>query len=250
MTRTSTAWPDENRDAAVRILCRHWAAIGRDRNLVGQHAVFVVENFQRARVFGLGWRAFVAAHDQDGEPVVRRHAYLVGVNAEVQILCLFDFVAQRRIRIDAVDVQRARVVECNQHVFRWNIGGHVDGAHRQRNRLAMRLQRAACRIYAESAHMVVGAGRAGARRAAARRNIKMAARRVRPRVMHACRQSHALALGQHATFNIDFIARKFGAHACVQRYFAHLADLINIRRPGMTLLLYESGMGDGGMGNG
>ena len=29
-----------------------------------QHAVLVVENFQRARVFGFGRRAFVAARDQ------------------------------------------------------------------------------------------------------------------------------------------------------------------------------------------
>ena len=59
------------------------SAVRRDRDLVAQHAVLVVEDLQRAGVFRLGRRALVAARHQNGEPVVRRHAHLMGVDAGV-----------------------------------------------------------------------------------------------------------------------------------------------------------------------
>src|SRR5215475_2886995 len=53
------------------------ASVGCDRHRVGQHTVRVVEGFERPGVFGLGRGAFVAARDQNGQPVVGGDAHLV-----------------------------------------------------------------------------------------------------------------------------------------------------------------------------
>src|SRR5207245_10861849 len=49
----------------------------RDRHHAGQHTVLVVEDLERAGVFGLGRGAFIAARDQDRQPVVGRDAHLM-----------------------------------------------------------------------------------------------------------------------------------------------------------------------------
>jgi hypothetical protein len=47
-------------------------SVGRNGHFVGQHAVLVIEDFQRTRVFRLGRGAFVAAGYQDRQSIVVR----------------------------------------------------------------------------------------------------------------------------------------------------------------------------------
>src|SRR5207253_8623054 len=63
----------------------------------------------------------------------------------------------------------------------WNVQRHVDWPGRQGDRLAMRRQRARCRIDPPRGHMVLGADNAAdSRRAVARRDIEVTPRSVRP----------------------------------------------------------------------
>ena len=99
---------------------------------------------------------------------------------------------------------------------------HVDRARRQPNRLAMRRQRAARRIDAERADMMLGAGGAVARRAAARRDVQITPRDMRPGILHAGRQRDAFACSQGQCVHVDFVAREHRADIGVQRHFAGL----------------------------
>src|SRR5262245_20684935 len=92
------------------------SAVGRDRRFLCQQAVAVVEYLQGTRILGPAARGIVAARDQNREPIVRRYAYLVAVHPEVERTRLFDFPTERPVTVDAVDTQRARIVEGDQHV--------------------------------------------------------------------------------------------------------------------------------------
>src|SRR5207247_37641 len=59
------------------------SSVGGDRHRVGEHAVLVVEDLERAGVFGLRRCAFVAARDQYGQPVVRRDTDVMREDAGV-----------------------------------------------------------------------------------------------------------------------------------------------------------------------
>ena len=97
------------------------AAVRRDRHLVRQHAVLVVEDFQRAGVFRLRRGAFVAARHQNRLPVVGRDAHLVREDAGVDRARLLHLLAGREVLVDAIDAQRARVVERDQDVLRRDV---------------------------------------------------------------------------------------------------------------------------------
>src|SRR5438093_5847235 len=86
------------------------SAVRGDRHRVGKHAVLVVEDFERAGVFGLRRRAFVAARDQNGEPVVRRDAHLMREDAGVDGTRLLHLLAGREVVVDAIHAQRARML--------------------------------------------------------------------------------------------------------------------------------------------
>ena len=73
------------------------AAIRRDRHLVGQLPVAVVEHLQRARLLGLAAGRVVAARDQDDLAVVEPHPHLVAVDAGVDRLGLLDLRPRRAV---------------------------------------------------------------------------------------------------------------------------------------------------------
>src|SRR5262245_3281172 len=101
------------------------AAVGRDRDLVTEHAVLIIEHFQRAGVLRLGRRALVAAAHQDREPVVRPHTDLMRVDARVDRAGLRYLLAGREIFVDAIDSHRTRVVERDQDVFGRDVGAEM-----------------------------------------------------------------------------------------------------------------------------
>ena len=73
------------------------AAIRRDRDLVGQLPVAVVEHLQRTRFLGLAVGRVVAARHQDDLAVVEADPDLVAVDAGVDRLGLRDFRARRAV---------------------------------------------------------------------------------------------------------------------------------------------------------
>ena len=86
---------------------------------------------------------------------------------------------------------------------------------RQRDRLAMGRQRPAGRIDMKRGDVVLGPGGAVTRSAAARCNIQIAPRHMRPRILHARGQRHALARSQRASFDIDLVTRECRIHVCI-----------------------------------
>ena len=62
------------------------AAVRRDRGLVCQLAVAVVEHLQRPRFLGIAARRVMAARDQDDLAVVEPHPHLVGVDAGIDLV--------------------------------------------------------------------------------------------------------------------------------------------------------------------
>src|SRR5438067_9899828 len=112
----------------------------------------------------------------------------MGEDAGVDRTWLLYLFARREILVDPVHPDRARVVERDQNVLGWDVGAHVNGAGRQPYRLAMLLQRAACRIDRKRGDVMVGALRAIARRAAAACNVEIASSSVRPGILDRGRQ--------------------------------------------------------------
>jgi hypothetical protein len=80
------------------------ATIRRDRRLVGQHAVTVIEHLQRPRLLGLPARGVMAARHQDDLLVIEADSHLVAVDAGVDRLGLRDLRARGHVRIDAIDL--------------------------------------------------------------------------------------------------------------------------------------------------
>ena len=179
------------------------AAARRDRSLVGQEPVSVMEDLQRAGLLGLAAGGVVAPRHEDRQPVVRADPDLVAVNAGVDRPRLLDLLARGHVGIDPVHPDRARIAERDQQVLGGDVGRHVDRPGRQRDRIAVRRQRARRRIDAERRHVMLVAGRAHPRRAVARRDIEMPARGVRPGIMDIGRQCHGAAPDQRSSFDID-----------------------------------------------
>src|SRR5207249_3368397 len=135
------------------------AAAGSYRDAVRQQSVLVIEYLQRARVLGLAAGRIVAARDEDRQAVVRRDPHLVAVDAGVDRTALLHFLAQRRIALDPVDAQRARIVERDQYVPRRDVGRDMDGARRQPYRVAVRREGPRSRTDSKRADVVLRARR-------------------------------------------------------------------------------------------
>ena len=164
-----------------------FSSIGRDRHFIRQHPVLVFEDFQRTRVFRLGGGAFVPAGYQDRQSIVGCHAHLMGEDPGVDGARLLHLFTGREVLVDAIDAQRARIVERYQDILRRDVRGHVDRARRQPYRCTVRRQSTTPRIDAERGDVMFSPGRAITWSAAAGRNIKIASRYVRPGVLHGRR---------------------------------------------------------------
>ena len=167
-----------NRDAAARSQSCHLAR----SNLGGQVAVVVVEDLEPARLLGLSPCRVVAARYQDDLLVVAAHPDLVRIDPGIDRLRLTRPLAPGGpVAVDPVDAEPARIAERDEDVFGRDVGRHVDGAGRQRDRLAVRAERARCGIDAERGDVVLGPDHpADPRCAVARRDIEKPPRPVRP----------------------------------------------------------------------
>jgi hypothetical protein len=87
-----------------------------------------VEYLESAWVFGFFAHAIIAARDEDRQSVVVRHAHLMCVDPRVDRPRLRHFLAERRVAIDAVDSDGARIVERDEHVLGRYIGRQVNRA--------------------------------------------------------------------------------------------------------------------------
>ena len=116
------------------------AAVRRDRHLVRQHAILVIEDFECAWVLRLDGGAFIAAGDQYHQPIVGGDAHLMGKDAGVDRSALHHLLARREVFVDAVDAKRTRIVERHQNVLGRNVRADVDGTGRQRYGGAVRSQ--------------------------------------------------------------------------------------------------------------
>ena len=185
------------------------AAAGRHRNFAGQQPVLIAEDLQRPRFFRLAGGGVMTARDQDRQPVVEADADLMRVNAGVDRLALCDLGAGRGVRVDAVDLEAARVAEGDQQVVRGNVAGHMDRPGRQRDRSPVRRERAGGAIDAQSADMVLVADKtANARGAVARCDIEVIPRGVRPGVMDIGGQADRAAAGQGRVVDINIVMRQ------------------------------------------
>ena len=196
-----------------------FSSIGRNRDLVGQHPVLVVEDLQRARIFRLGRGAFIAAGHQDRQPIVGRHAYLMRVDAGVDLARLLDFFAGREVRVDAIDPHRTRIVERHQNKLRRNICADVYRSCRQPDRRAVRRQGAGRRVDRQRGDVVLGPLSAGAGSTVAARNIEIAPRSMRPGILHTGWQGDRLALHQLASRDIYVVMRQIGPDIGIERDF-------------------------------
>ena len=160
------------------------AAIGSDRDRVGEQSILEVEHLERPWVFGLATHGVIAARHEDRQPVVGSHAHLMREYPGVDGPRLLHFLAECRVAIDAVDSQGARIVERNEHVLGWYIGRQVNWARGQRNGLAVRRQRTGS-VDAKGAHvMLVADYPAQPGRAVTRCHIEILPRHMRPHVLH------------------------------------------------------------------
>ncbi len=192
-------------------------AVGRDGHFVREHAVLVGEDFQRPRVFRFGGGAFVPTRDQNREGIVGGDAHLMGEDAGVDGARLLHLVARRKIRIDAVDTHRARIVKRHQEMFRGHVRGQVDGTRRQPYRCPVRGESAAGRIDAQGGDVMLRPGSARAGSAAAGRHIQIASRDMRPGILHARRERDRLTLEQRGARDIHVIVRQIGPDIGIER---------------------------------
>src|SRR6266545_7355576 len=109
----------------------------------------------------------------------------MGEDASVDGAWLLHLVARRKIRIDAVDTHRTRIVKRHQEMFRWHVCGQVDGTRRQPYRCPVRGESTAGRIDAKGGDMMLSPGSAIAGSAAAGCHIQIASRDMRPSILHA-----------------------------------------------------------------
>ena len=180
-------------------------AVRCHRHLAGQGAVVVAEDLQRARFLRFCRGRVVTTRHQDRGAVIERHPYLMAIDAGVDRVRLRDLGAERRIGVDAVDLEAARIAERDQYMRRRYVGGHMDRSGRQRDRRAVRGQFAG-RADRKGADIVARADEtADPRGAVAGRAIQVAPRSVRPAVVDIGRQGHRAAPGQRRTLDIDLV---------------------------------------------
>src|SRR4029077_4192649 len=109
-----------------------------------------------ARVFWLGRSAFVPAGYQNRQSIVGCHADLMGEDTGVDGARLRHLFAGREVLVDAVDAHRARIVERDENIFRWNVRADMDGTCRQPYRCAVRRESATGRIDAKGGDVMLG----------------------------------------------------------------------------------------------
>ncbi len=141
----------------------------------------------------------------------------MGEDAGVDGARLGHLFARRKVLVDAVDAHRARIIERHQNILGGNIRADVDRARRKAYRFAVRRQSATFGIDAKSGDVMLGAGRAITRSAAAGRNIKIAPRRMRPGILHARGQRDLRALDQLRARDIYIVMREIGSDICIER---------------------------------
>jgi len=197
-------------------------SVGGDRHSISQHTVLVVEDFERTGVFGLGRGAFVAARDQDRQPVVRCDAHLMREDASVDRAWLLHFLAGREVGVDPIHAYRARIVERDQDVLRGDVRGHVDRPSGQPDRLTVPGERATGGVDAKRGDVMLGPRRSVSGCAAAGRDVQIPPRDVRPGVLHASGQGDGGALGQRGARDVDVVMREIGPDVGVERDLARL----------------------------
>src|SRR5687768_16470664 len=86
------------------------ASSRRNRSLVRQHSVFIVEYLERARLLGSARSGVLAARNQDGDVVRRSYAYLMRVHAQIERRRLLHVSVDRSVAIDLMHGQVAGIV--------------------------------------------------------------------------------------------------------------------------------------------
>src|SRR5262249_14531846 len=124
---------------------------------------------------------------------VRSYADLMRVFAGVEPVRLIDAVANPAVFIDVVHSKRAWFVVGCEEVLPLHINARVDRTRWEVLRLTVLSQRACSRINAERMGKVLVASEAGS--SAARHDVDVVFRGMRPRVLNVSRQCHGVALG-------------------------------------------------------
>ncbi|MGA7786539.1 MAG: hypothetical protein WCA56_00090 [Xanthobacteraceae bacterium] len=192
---------------------------GRDGGEIAQHAVVEAIGFYGAGIFRLARFGMIAACDQKDDPISRRGAHLVRINAHIEIVGLRDRRAHCAVGVKAVDSDRAWIVVSRQQKRAAGIDARVNRTRRQCSRIAQEAQCACRRIDRERIGEVPVAGNAGP--AIARYHVKRAARRMRPGILNIGRQHHRVAFSQCGFFDINIVAFQRGTDAGVENCFWH-----------------------------
>ena len=82
----------------------------------------------------------------------------MGKDAGVDRTRLLYLFAGREVRVDAIDVHRARIIERDQNIFRGNVRADVNRARRQPYRRTVRAQSATRRIDGKRGDVMLGPG--------------------------------------------------------------------------------------------
>ena len=117
-------------------------------------------------------------------------------------------------RLDAMHRHVARIVVGGEQILAGFVDAGMDGARRQRLRLAVRLQGARRRIDAECAGEMLVAGEP--RPAVARHDIEISFRRMRPGILNVGGKRHRAALLQRGVGNVDVEQRQLRSDAGVE----------------------------------
>src|SRR5215813_9937821 len=174
---------------------------GRNRCEVRQRAALEFEELERAGILGFAAGGVVAARDQDRSLVSRCRADLMPVDAGIKLARLAHRLADGAVAVDAMHGDVARVVVGGEQIFAGSVDAGMDRARRQGLRLAMRREGARDRIDAEGIGQMRGAG--DARSAAARHDVEIAFRRMRPGILDVGRQHHPAAFLERGIGDVD-----------------------------------------------
>jgi hypothetical protein len=177
------------------------AVAGCDRSQILQSAGLERESLDSAGVFCLVRRGVVAARHQQDAAVGWRCENLMRIDAGIEIGGLGDRRADRAVGIEPMDGQAARIVVGDQQISAARVGADMNGTRRQRGRVAMRTQRARCRIDGQRIGAMFVAG--DARAAVTGNGVKGVARRMRPDILDIGGQRDGAALGQCGAFDVD-----------------------------------------------
>jgi len=125
-------------------------------------------------------------------------------------------LADHAVRLDVMNSHAARAVVRDEQIIAGAIDAVVDRPMRQRDRLAMRCERAR-RIDPERRHVMAVAARAWA--AGTRRHVQEFPVRMRPRILRAVGKLHRPAFGERRAFHVNIVLGEFGPHARIECHF-------------------------------